>query len=327
MPIGLVTWHLGRRAGLAIVLLAAGAGVLGDLLNDTDKGLIPYWKRALRLGVLLVSAALLAALKSSIELQRQVAIHEHDVSEQLRDLNELKNTLLHVVHIPEGPGRRRPGSGLDASTERAAAAHRPAARQPVRGDRDERPQDEPAAERSPRPRPGTPSRLAADRPPAHGRGGRRHPRDARVRGAVGPSRPRRGRSGPGGARCHDGRARDREPAGERREGIHRSAPPSVWPSTAGATASSSRSRTRAPGSPTSSRVRRDRAASARPRPPQRRRRDRAVAREAIRRAPRRPARKRRTAPAAAPGSRSRCPVASPGATKYPPVEQASLRAV
>ncbi len=104
MPIGLVTWHLGRRAGVAIVLLAAGAGVLGDLLNDTDKGLIPYWNGALRLGVFLVLAALLAALKSSIELQRQVAIHEHDVSEQLRDLNELKNTLLHAVsHDLKGP--------------------------------------------------------------------------------------------------------------------------------------------------------------------------------------------------------------------------------
>jgi signal transduction histidine kinase len=52
----------------------------------------------------LILAALLATLKSSIELQREVAMHEHDVSEQLRDLNELKNTLLHAVsHDLKGP--------------------------------------------------------------------------------------------------------------------------------------------------------------------------------------------------------------------------------
>ena len=52
----------------------------------------------------LILAALLATLKDSIQLQRSVAMHEHDVSEQLRDLNELKNTLLHAVsHDLKGP--------------------------------------------------------------------------------------------------------------------------------------------------------------------------------------------------------------------------------
>lgn len=104
MPIGLVTWHLGRRAGAIMVVLASTAGVIGDVYTNPSPGLIPYWNGAVRLGVFLVLAALLAALKSSIELQRDVALHEHDVSEQLRDLNELKNTLLHAVsHDLKGP--------------------------------------------------------------------------------------------------------------------------------------------------------------------------------------------------------------------------------
>ena len=104
MPIGLITWHLGRRAGAVMVVLAALAGTVGDLVGDAGDGLIPYWNGALRLGVFLVLAALLATLKGSIELQRQVANHEHEVSERLRDLNELKNTLLHAVsHDLKGP--------------------------------------------------------------------------------------------------------------------------------------------------------------------------------------------------------------------------------
>jgi signal transduction histidine kinase len=104
MPIGLVTWHLGRRAGILMVAFASASGVIGDVFTDPSKGLIPYWNGALRMGVFFILAALLAALKSSIELQREVAIHEHDVSEQLRDLNELKNTLLHAVsHDLKGP--------------------------------------------------------------------------------------------------------------------------------------------------------------------------------------------------------------------------------
>ncbi len=104
MPIGLVTWHLGRRGGAAMVLFASVAGVVGDIATEPGSGLIPFWNGALRLAVFLVLAALLDTLKSSIELQREVAIHEHDVSEQLRDLNELKNTLLHAVsHDLKGP--------------------------------------------------------------------------------------------------------------------------------------------------------------------------------------------------------------------------------
>jgi signal transduction histidine kinase len=104
MPIGLVTWHLGRRAGALMVVIAAATGLYSDIYTDPSSGLIPYWNGAVRLGVFLVLAALLATLKDSIQLQRSVALHEHDVSEQLRDLNELKNTLLHAVsHDLKGP--------------------------------------------------------------------------------------------------------------------------------------------------------------------------------------------------------------------------------
>jgi signal transduction histidine kinase len=104
MPIGLITWHLGRRAGAVIAILAMTGGVAGDVMGGATAGLIPYWNGLVRLAVFLIFTALLATLKSSIELQRKVAIHEHDVSEQLRDLNDLKNTLLHAVsHDLKGP--------------------------------------------------------------------------------------------------------------------------------------------------------------------------------------------------------------------------------
>ena len=104
MPIGLITWHLGRRAGAVMAVLAAAGGVVGDVMGGSDIGLVPYWNGLVRLTIFLILTALLATLKSSIELQRQVAVHEHDVSEQLRDLNDLKNTLLHAVsHDLKGP--------------------------------------------------------------------------------------------------------------------------------------------------------------------------------------------------------------------------------
>ena len=104
MPIGLITWHLGWRAGAVMVVLATALGIMGDVAGDPTAGVIPYWNGAVRLGVSLILAALLSTLKSSIVMQRQVAMHEHEVSEQLRDLNELKNTLLHAVsHDLKGP--------------------------------------------------------------------------------------------------------------------------------------------------------------------------------------------------------------------------------
>jgi signal transduction histidine kinase len=97
MPIGLVTWHLGRRSGAAIVVFSTTVALAAELAANQNAGLIPYWNAIARLGVFLVLAALLATLKDAIDLQREVAQHEHEVSEQLRDLNELKNTLLHAV--------------------------------------------------------------------------------------------------------------------------------------------------------------------------------------------------------------------------------------
>ncbi|MEP6476301.1 MAG: ATP-binding protein [Actinomycetota bacterium] len=104
MPIGLIAWHLGRRAGAVMAVVATIGGLLGDVVGHPTAGVIPYWNALLRLAVFLIVTALLAALKTSIEVQRRVATHEHDVSEQLRDLNDLKNTLLHAVsHDLKGP--------------------------------------------------------------------------------------------------------------------------------------------------------------------------------------------------------------------------------
>ncbi len=97
MPIGLVTWHLGRRYGASMVVVATAAGFLADKLAEDHSDLIPVWNAGVRFAVYTILMGLLATLKSAIERQRSVAEQEHQASEKLRDLNEMKNTLLHAV--------------------------------------------------------------------------------------------------------------------------------------------------------------------------------------------------------------------------------------
>jgi two-component system sensor histidine kinase KdpD len=79
------------------VAVATSVALVAELAGNQTSGVLPYWNTIARFAVFLVLTALLATLKDSIDLQREVAEHEHEVSEQLRDLNELKNTLLHAV--------------------------------------------------------------------------------------------------------------------------------------------------------------------------------------------------------------------------------------
>ncbi len=105
MPIGLITWNLGRRAGIGVALVATIAGLIADLagrgrVND----LVPYWNSLLGLAFFVVVVQLLTAVKETTDAQRHRAEAEHEVSSGLRELNDVKDTLLHAVsHDLKGP--------------------------------------------------------------------------------------------------------------------------------------------------------------------------------------------------------------------------------
>jgi signal transduction histidine kinase len=105
MPIGLITWNLGRRAGVGTSLVATVAGLLVDLIGPSAvNDLVPYWNAAVRLAFFVVVVQLLTAVKDTTDAQRRRAEDEHEVSSGLRELNDVKDTLLHAVsHDLKGP--------------------------------------------------------------------------------------------------------------------------------------------------------------------------------------------------------------------------------
>jgi len=105
MPIGLVTWNLGRRAGIGTALICTVATLFADLAGPgADHDLVPYWNALGRFAVFIAFAVLLATLKETLVAQRQKVEREHEVSSGLREMNEVKDTLLHAVsHDLKGP--------------------------------------------------------------------------------------------------------------------------------------------------------------------------------------------------------------------------------
>lgn len=107
MPIGLVTWNLGRRWGAVAVVVSTAAGLVTDvlaapMLDATDP--VPYWNGIVRFAVFLAAAILLDTLHSVIEAQWDLVEEETVRSSDLREINDVKNTLLHAVsHDLKGP--------------------------------------------------------------------------------------------------------------------------------------------------------------------------------------------------------------------------------
>jgi signal transduction histidine kinase len=100
MPIGLVTWNLGRRWGAVAVVLATVMGIAADVVTDTSLGPtnpVPYWNALVRFAVFLAFAMLLDTLRSIIDAQWMLVDEESEVSSGLRKLNDVKDTLLHAV--------------------------------------------------------------------------------------------------------------------------------------------------------------------------------------------------------------------------------------
>lgn len=105
MPVGLVTWNLGRRTGAWFVTLATLVGFVADLFTNTaTNDVVPYWNAVVRFAVFITFSALIATLEDTIAAQRDRADRAREVSVGLRELNEVKDTLLHAVsHDLKGP--------------------------------------------------------------------------------------------------------------------------------------------------------------------------------------------------------------------------------
>ena len=100
MPIGLVTWNLGRRWGAVAVVVSTVAGLVSDVLSSpatTTADPVPYWNGAVRFAVFLAAAMLLDTLRSIIDAQWGLVEAEADRSSDLREMNDVKDTLLHAV--------------------------------------------------------------------------------------------------------------------------------------------------------------------------------------------------------------------------------------
>jgi signal transduction histidine kinase len=105
MPVGLVAWNVGRRAGFAFAIVATAVGAITDLLSgDEADQLIPIWNGCMRLAVYLALVQLLVTLHETIVVQRERADAGAAELTGLREMNEVKDTLLHAVsHDLKGP--------------------------------------------------------------------------------------------------------------------------------------------------------------------------------------------------------------------------------
>ena len=104
MPVLLVTWNVGRRWGLVITGLATVATQVAGIREGTGDGLVPSWNAVMWLVVLLFVVWMLSTLKDLIATQRIRIAHQEEESDDLREMNEVKNVLLHAVsHDLKGP--------------------------------------------------------------------------------------------------------------------------------------------------------------------------------------------------------------------------------
>ncbi|MFL5767711.1 MAG: sensor histidine kinase [Actinomycetota bacterium] len=97
LPLVLATWLLGKFRGALIALGAALVWLAADITAHIGEGVIPYWNALARFGVFFVIVSLVAALRDALAHEHDLAMQERDISEGLRGLNEMKDTLLHAV--------------------------------------------------------------------------------------------------------------------------------------------------------------------------------------------------------------------------------------
>lgn len=106
MPVLLVTWNAGRLPGIAMAGVATVVTQIADF--GTGNRLQPSWNAFVWLSVFVLAAWLLAELKGAISRQEarmgRMLAAEEEATGDLREQNDLKDTLLHAVsHDLKGP--------------------------------------------------------------------------------------------------------------------------------------------------------------------------------------------------------------------------------
>lgn len=101
LPITMVVWPMGRRAGVAISVISALTWLTADLLWDHAHGLIPYWNALVRLGFFLTVTFALSSLRESRDRQAELT---HFIVHDLR--SPLTNVMAGLELVSsEGPGK------------------------------------------------------------------------------------------------------------------------------------------------------------------------------------------------------------------------------
>lgn len=104
-PVLLLTWFVGRRAGMFMSLASAVLWFLDDVLTTPafSRSLTPYWNAMVKLGFFLLVVHILTSLKAALERQRQAE----------RERMELELAMAEQVQKGLFPQKLRPIAGLD----------------------------------------------------------------------------------------------------------------------------------------------------------------------------------------------------------------------
>src|SRR5581483_8812949 len=99
LPVTVVTWRLGRSPGLAIAIVSSAAWMSAELIGHVYGFASPiaFWNTVARFGVLVVVVVLLDTVHESLRREHELAVQEAAAAEQLREINDMKDTLLHAV--------------------------------------------------------------------------------------------------------------------------------------------------------------------------------------------------------------------------------------
>jgi diguanylate cyclase (GGDEF)-like protein len=73
LPVGVVSWRLGRNIGVAMALFTAEVGLAGDMASGTGHGFAPVWNAGARLGVFITVALILNRLTEALQAAHDLA--------------------------------------------------------------------------------------------------------------------------------------------------------------------------------------------------------------------------------------------------------------
>ena len=106
MPVILVSGSLGVLPGVTVAVLSTMAWTGGDLAAGTYRfmSLITLWNAAVRCTMLTLLALLNVTVRARLKRERDVAARESVAADRLREINDVKDTLMHAVsHDLKGP--------------------------------------------------------------------------------------------------------------------------------------------------------------------------------------------------------------------------------